>query len=175
MKKTLISVALLAVLSVPAVGGQMYEWRDPATGRLVLGDKPPSGVQYWKEGELRPEEKALQAKKAAEAKAEQDRIDAVRKAEKEKRNLAIEIENEKERKAYQAMRDKKCTGNPEDSGIRIGMDVDTFKFCFGFGLYPEKINTTKTSSGNKEQWVYRFGSEFQYYYFTNGILTAIQK
>lgn len=174
MKKMMLAGALLAVLSVSAVGGQMYEWRDPTTGRLVLGDKPPSGVQYyWKEGELRPEEKALQAKKAAEAKAEQDRIDAVRKAEEEKRNIAIEIENEKERKAYQAMRDKKCTGNPEDSGIRIGMDVDTFKFCFG--SYPEKINTTKTSIGTKEQWVYRFASESQYYYFTNGILTAIQK
>jgi len=127
MMKMMLAGALLAVLSVSAVGGQMYEWRDPTTGRLVLGDNPPSGVQHWKEGELRPEEKALQAKKAAEAKAEQARIDAVRKAEEEKRNLAIEIENKKERKAYQAMRDKKCTGNPDDSGIRIGMDVDTLR------------------------------------------------
>lgn len=36
---------------------------------------------------------------------------------------------------------------------------------------PDKVNTTITSSGRREQWVYRDGS---YLYFTNGVLTAIQ-
>lgn len=56
MKKTLTLIGMLAVLSMAAVGGQMYEWRDPTTGRLMLGDKPPSGVKYWEEGKRSPGE-----------------------------------------------------------------------------------------------------------------------
>lgn len=37
---------------------------------------------------------------------------------------------------------------------------------------PRKINTTTTSMGNHEQWIYNVG---QYLYFHNGVLTAIQQ
>lgn len=37
---------------------------------------------------------------------------------------------------------------------------------------PESINTTTTSNGTREQWVYR--GLRNYLYFENGVLTAIQ-
>lgn len=52
-----ISVLLAGVLVgvVPQVLGEMYEWRDPETGKLKLGDRPPGGgVHYWKEGQRKP-------------------------------------------------------------------------------------------------------------------------
>ncbi|MEI2742718.1 MAG: DUF4124 domain-containing protein [Candidatus Competibacter sp.] len=48
MQKSLFLLCLLTAST--AFARQMYEWRDPATGRLKLGDKPPAGVQYWEEG-----------------------------------------------------------------------------------------------------------------------------
>jgi hypothetical protein len=51
MKRNLmILITLLVTFS--AMAGTMYEWRDPVSGKLVLGDKPPTGgVQYWIEGQ----------------------------------------------------------------------------------------------------------------------------
>ncbi len=88
-----------ALLSAPALCGQMFEWRDPATGRLQLGDIPPAGIQYWREGEKRPEQiaeeqrqeaaKAAKAKRIADEKAakesEQKRLAAKREAEATRR------------------------------------------------------------------------------------------
>ena len=59
MKKTqkvAVLCASLAAFSTGVFGGQMYEWRDPATGRLMLGDKPPDGVDHWEEGKRKPGE-----------------------------------------------------------------------------------------------------------------------
>lgn len=54
-KMTLLLCSMM--IAGPAFG-QMYEWRDPATGRLQLGDKPPSGgIEYWEEGK-RPDPNA---------------------------------------------------------------------------------------------------------------------
>ena len=36
---------------------------------------------------------------------------------------------------------------------------------------PQEINTTTTAHGVREQWVYR---GYNYLYFTDGVLTAIQ-
>ncbi len=49
---------IAASSSTPALSTQLYEWRDPATGKLMLGDKPPDKVQYWKEGQRQPGEQA---------------------------------------------------------------------------------------------------------------------
>lgn len=43
-----------------------------------------------------------------------------------------------------------------------------------FGI-PDDINTTTTSSGTEEQWVYEIGVHTYYLYFENGILTTIQE
>lgn len=42
----------LAILigTTSAWSGTIYEWRDPATGQLRLGEKPPPGAAYWKPG-----------------------------------------------------------------------------------------------------------------------------
>ena len=41
---------LLALIALPAFG-TIYEWKDPGTGKLKAGDKPPQGVEYWIEGQ----------------------------------------------------------------------------------------------------------------------------
>ena len=51
--------------------------------------------------------------------------------------------------------------------VSIGWPKELCKFSWG---EPNKINKTKSSYGNHEQWVYSSG----YLYFENGKLTAIQ-
>ena len=49
--KRLMLVGLMLVATT-AWSAQMYEWRDPKTNKLMLGDKPPTdGTRYWREGE----------------------------------------------------------------------------------------------------------------------------
>lgn len=57
----------------------------------------------------------------------------------------------------------------KSQGVRIGMTADQV-LVSSWGR-PERVNTTTTARGSREQWVYR-GSNFLY--FENGILTAIQ-
>lgn len=54
----------------------------------------------------------------------------------------------------------------------LGMSYNGFKLA-GHGT-PDKINRTTTSYGTHEQWVYRWSSGTDYYYFDNGRLTAWQ-
>ncbi len=152
MKKTLTLIALLAALSVPAIAGQMYEWRDPQTGRLMLGDKPPGDVKYWPEGSRKPGD--ISGTSEAELKAMQRKIDATQEA---RRSLA-------------------CNGDRDVKGIKIGMSADEVVFCAG--QPPTKINTTKGASYTHEQWIYRYyilTYETVYLYFDNGVLKTIQK
>jgi hypothetical protein len=54
-------------------------------------------------------------------------------------------------------------------GVRIGMSrEDALASTWG---KPKSINTTTTTRGTKEQWVYGGGS---YLYFENGVLTTVQ-
>lgn len=56
MKKKIVLCCVL--LTAPVYAGQLFEWKDPNTGKLMLGDKPPTdGTQYWPEG-ARPRPKA---------------------------------------------------------------------------------------------------------------------
>lgn len=52
--------------------------------------------------------------------------------------------------------------------IWLGMSAEMAKVVLG---EPEKINRTVTASGKQEQWIY---NRKEYYYFTNGTLTAWQ-
>lgn len=161
-------------LIAPVFAGQMYEWRDPVTGKLQLGDKPPNGIQYWKEGEKRPEEKAAEARENNKRKTEQERQAAIEQAERNKKALAdIEI-MKKQSEEIERIRKEKCTGDPDNIGAKIGMTSEIFRICFG--IEPDTINTTITAEGTREQWVYHFSeNQYRYFYFTNGILTAIQR
>lgn len=142
MKASIIIPIIL--LTSPAFGEKMYEWRDPSTGKLMLGDRPPQGIKFWEEG----------ARKSGEQSA----------------LSAEEIQDLKRR-----LHASKCKGDPAMNGIKIGMTSDDFLFCYK--AYPDKINTTRTAQGIQEQWVYRksyHGIDAYYFYFNNGILTAIQ-
>lgn len=68
-----------ALVALSALAGQMYEWKDPATGKLMLGDKPPVGVQYWPEG---------QRQQAQEGKAQSDRWAEMDKKRQEKNEVS---------------------------------------------------------------------------------------
>lgn len=69
-----------------------------------------------------------------------------------------------------AAADKSDLAKRRKEGINIGMTrEDVLKSNWG---RPERVNTTVTTRGTREQWVYG-GS--QYLYFDNGILTAVQQ
>jgi len=54
-------------------------------------------------------------------------------------------------------------------GVQIGMtQPDVLASSWGS---PQKVNTTTTARGTREQWVY---GGHNYLYFENGLLTAIQ-
>jgi hypothetical protein len=55
-------------------------------------------------------------------------------------------------------------------GVRIGMSSKQVREKTDWGS-PESINSTITSNGTREQWVYGYGD---YLYFRNGILESIQ-
>jgi hypothetical protein len=58
---------------------------------------------------------------------------------------------------------------------KIGMDKETVYECFP-NYQTGDVNITENAFGTQEQWVipHRFG-EAKYLYFTNGIITAIQR
>ena len=164
-----ITLLLNACIALPAISGTMYEWRDPATGKLKLGDKPPnSGIEYWIEGQKRPEEKAFEEKQKNEQKIEEEKRNAVLQEQQRKQQAEEDAKLEKRRQDMAKFIEKNCA-SIENDRVRIGMNKETFRLCFG--VSPTKINTTATANGTHEQWVYPDG---RYYYFTNGILTAIQ-
>lgn len=151
MKTSSMLMILLVSLSMSALGRQMYEWRDPATGRLVLGDKPPSGVKYWEEGERSPGELVpkLAKPKPPASTTEAFKIDYEEMKNEVQRNLELF------RKAQNS----------------LGISQEEF---LKERRPPNKINTTVVRGMKKEQWVYDQGYGKEYYYFTNGILEGVQ-
>ncbi|MCP5451069.1 MAG: DUF4124 domain-containing protein [Gammaproteobacteria bacterium] len=144
-------LALFVSLSMPAFSGQMYEWRDPATGRLMLGDKPPRGVKYWEEGERSPGELAP---KPAKPKPPAPTTEAFKIDYEEMKN-EVQRNFELFRKAQNS----------------LGISQEEF---LKERRPPNKINTTVVRGMKKEQWIYDQGYGKEYYYFTNGILDAVQ-
>lgn len=46
-KKFLLMILLISFISIdPVLSRDMYQWRDPETGHLKLGDIPPNGIKY---------------------------------------------------------------------------------------------------------------------------------
>ncbi|MDG4606557.1 MAG: hypothetical protein P9D89_10880 [Candidatus Contendobacter sp.] len=110
-----------------------------------------------------PEVKSLiERRKAREA--EEKRIADQRNQEK----ILQEIKEKRVTDEKELERIKICGSN--GGKINIGMGKKEFRACKNRS--PIKINYTTTASGKKEQWVYKNPDE--YYYFINGILTAIQ-
>lgn len=81
---------------------------------------------------------------------------------------ALKAQNEK-RKAEELRVVKAEKARKKSEGVRVGMSqAEVLESSWG---RPEKINTTTTRRGDREQWVYGIGN---YLYFENGILTTIQ-
>lgn len=121
------SIILLVLIALPALAGTIYEWKDPETGKLRAGDKPPQGVEYWIEGQRKPGQAPVSIQ---EQQRQQQTI-----AEMKKRLLEL-----------------KCKGG---DGLDIGTDMETHQLCFG--VHPQQINKTESAYGTREQWVYYGG------------------
>jgi len=91
-------------------------------------------------------------------------------------NKSIEEKNKKleERKQNVYKFYGKVVGDKILAGqVELGMDRLAVIYALG---YPDVINETKTVYGTSEQFVYRYSTlGDRYYYFENGKLTAIQK
>ena len=91
-------------------------------------------------------------------------------------NKSIEEKNKKleERKQEVYKFYGKVVGDKILAGqVELGMDRLAVIYALG---YPDVINETKTVYGTSEQFVYRYSTlGDRYYYFENGKLTAIQK
>lgn len=185
---------LIAALTAPAYGQQtIYRWLNPETGQYVTTpDLPPypikekrpganlSGIDLWNVDldKDAPAFKAAIAKREAEQAEERHKEQerAERKAQQE------QVEKEFREHQYQAEQDAyraQCPGTLS-FGISLGMTGDQVIFCLRYITMnngrPDKINTTHTASGLREQWVYRISSgNIWYLYFDDGRLTAIQQ
>ncbi|HOW76137.1 MAG TPA: hypothetical protein P5102_04120 [Candidatus Competibacteraceae bacterium] len=188
-----------ATLTAPAFGQQtIYRWLNPETGQYVttptlpsypIKEKRPganlSGIDLYNVDldMTSPAVKAAIEKREA-AKAEERRKEQARAEQKSQHEQAERDRRQAERERAvrtrqeaEEMRQKYCTG-PLSFGIKLGMPGEHVRACLleiNNG-HPDKINTTTTAAGLREQWIYRIGShETWYFYFSNGRLTAIQQ
>ncbi|MCY7755671.1 DUF2845 domain-containing protein [Bacillus haynesii] len=97
--------------------------------------------------------KKMNNKRMESAKKEQDIVKEAERKEEEK-NEKLDAMNER-------------TANPKE--VSIGMTTEEV-LTEGWGR-PIDINTTVTSNGKREQWVYKGN---KYLYFEDGVLTSIQ-
>jgi hypothetical protein len=74
------------------------------------------------------------------------------------------------KKVVQIQKKKEEQEAKNRKGVRIGMTAKQVREKTDWGS-PESINSTITSNGTREQWVYGYGN---YLYFRNGILESIQ-
>jgi hypothetical protein len=65
--------------------------------------------------------------------------------------------------------------NPQGSAQPIHVGMTSVELQRAKGYPPTRINATVSGATTKEQWVYRGAGKDEYYWFTNGILVAIQK
>ncbi|MCP5197653.1 MAG: hypothetical protein H6974_12855 [Gammaproteobacteria bacterium] len=192
-KKLFLSITILSVLLVtPAIGRQkLYRWLDPETGNFVTTPtEPPYPIKKSREGANlpgidfynvdldmdAPQVKAViekrKALKAEEQRKEQERVEreAQRKQAEEKYQERIMKESAEER-------ERRCKG-PLSFGVQIGMNKEQVIFCMGQlsnGGRPDRVNTTITAIGQREQWVYEMSGENWYFYFVGDILVTVQQ
>jgi hypothetical protein len=125
---------------------------------------------YGQEGRQTPEERCSQYEGAMfqqcvrDVSAEEAKLKAFHQQfETERRQAAVE-----EQRALRARETCKRTGFSMGT-VKIGMSARMVRDC-GWGN-PSSVNSTTTTRGTREQWVYGPGS---YLYFERGRLTAIQ-
>lgn len=193
-----LSLSLLLLIPALSIAQQtIYRWTDPETGRFVTTPTPPPypmlekrpganlpGVEFFNV-DLDPKAPAFKAavSKREAQQAEERRQDQERAERQAQQERAKQIEEEKEQRQsaqrnfeHQVLK-ARCTG-PLSFGIRLGMDAEQVRACMDQinpNGYPDRVNTTTTGAGLREQWVYKMSSGNWYFYFSNGALTAIQQ
>lgn len=146
----------------------------PVKSALAKRQAEETARRHAEEAKEKAKAKEKAAKEAKEAKERQEQTEQ-QQLEKKKWDEQVERAKEqleKRRAESTAKKDQVCTGDPHRLGVKIGMSKEDFQLCFD--MAPDHINNTTTAAGTREQWVYSFGKEMRIFYFTNGILTAIQ-
>ena len=110
-----------------------------------------------------------QSRQKEQARALRQAEEAEREAQKQELARARYAEQ-------QAAREEKCNG-PLSFGVKIGMTQEDLMLCLQDinNGHPDRVNTTTTARGMREQWIYRISDEDRYYYFENGVLTTIHQ
>lgn len=186
-----ILMLLMVMMTGPVMGQQtIYRWLNPETGQYITTPTlPPYPIKEKRPGanlsgidlvnvdldSSSPAVKAAiekrEAAKTEERRKEQER--AERKAHRE------QVEKEFHERRFQEAKeahDAQCPG-PLTFGIELGMNQDQVMFCMQAinNGRPDKINTTTSAAGLREQWIYRVSDKTWYLYFSNGRLTTIQQ
>lgn len=100
MKRWLLVGLMLVAAQAMAL---MYEWRDPVTHQIRIGETPPPGVKFWKPGDERPEEatKRIMEEQSKAAQAQRLRDQEIEKKQA-KANGTREASTEKQKEKYPA-------------------------------------------------------------------------
>lgn len=136
-----------------------YMARSEACDRII-GDRP--GETHNACMERSEPAEIVAARKASEAK----RIDDENRRVKAESERSIAAEKAAEKKAAAA----RAEWNKRSAFVSIGMTKHQV-LATKWGK-PERVNSTVSRHGEREQWVYGGG---QYLYFENGVLTSIQQ
>ncbi len=189
------AVLLLSLISAPAFGQQtIYRWLNPETGQYITTPTlPPYPIKEKRPGanlsgmnlinvDLDASAPAVKAaiEKRETGKAEERRKEQERAEQKARREQVEKEFHERRWQEAQEAHKAQCTG-PLIFGIELGMNQDQVRFCLraisnNANGSPDKINTTTSVAGLREQWIYRRGSsEAWYLYFVNGRLTTMQQ
>lgn len=197
--RAIVTVLLFGLSTPPAIGQQtIYRWLNPETGQYITTPTlPPYPVKGKRPGgnlsgidlvnvDLDVSAPAVKAaiEKREAGKAE-ERSKEVEKHRKEQEREDLKLRREQVEKEFQERRRQEseeahkaqCPGSLT-FGIKLGMNQDQVRFCLQDinDGQPNKINTTTSVAGLREQWIYRIdSSESWYLYFSNGRLTSIQQ
>lgn len=142
MKTFLIAAATMLVV-MPAVAATTFKCTTPSGNVYHQSTPCPGGVE--EKPKLQPESKSVPLT-ADNLRTAQD-IRKKEAAEERERNMARTAALGK---------------------IQVGMPANLVRRAWGD---PQKINSTITSGGRHEQWIY---SNSQYVYLQNGVVTSIQ-
>lgn len=152
MKKLTTRILVLSATLALVPAWAVNKCPDPH-GRIIFQDAPCQGSETVRE-DLAQKNKEAQRQQALQAKEHERQIQLAA-------NQRARIEREEAEAKAQA-----------EKVVRIGMTSAEVRANWG---EPSGVNTTTTSYGTSEQWIYRRGSyRTQYVYLSNGVVTSTQ-
>ncbi|WP_168734393.1 DUF4124 domain-containing protein [Pseudothauera nasutitermitis] len=187
--KTCVRILFAFLLVLALATGQAQVYKCTENGKAVFSDKPCSSgvapVDVVPATGKSPEERyrlrqqvtrEVPAKDTAEERAERlRRLEEERNARWAARDAEIEAQAERrraelEREAEELLRE--C-GLPRRVEIRVGMDEQFVRACTDTPE-PQSVNLTTMAGGTRAQWIMGGQKGYQYIYFDNGVVSAIQ-